>query len=158
MASALLGIDIGTSACKALVIDPDGRVRASHSAGYPLSQPHPGWSEQDPRLWIEGARQAVAGVLARIPATEIAAIGLTGQMHGLTPLDAEHRVLRPAILWNDQRTGAECAEITAAAGGLEALLAATNNRMLPGYTGGKIRWMQTHEPGLFERLRHVLNP
>lgn len=158
MAQTLLGIDIGTSGCKALLIDGDGAVLASRTETYGLSQPRPGWTEQDPQLWIEGARAAVAGVREQRPDAEIAAIGLSGQMHGLTPLDASHKVLRPAILWNDQRNGAECDDITARAGGTEGLLRQTNNRMLVGYTGGKILWMRNHEPELFGRLRHVLNP
>lgn len=155
---ALLGIDIGTSGCKALLIGIDGAVIAADTATYPLSQPRPGWTEQDPELWIEGARKAVAGALAKAPGVEILCVGLSGQMHGLTPLDADHRVLRPAILWNDQRNGAECAALTEAAGGLEGLLAATNNRMLIGYTGGKILWMRNHEPELFARMALMLNP
>ncbi|MDW6023440.1 xylulokinase [Mesorhizobium sp. BAC0120] len=158
MTQALLGIDIGTSGCKALLIDVDGAPLASCTQTYGLSQPHPGWTEQDPQLWVNGARAAVAGVLARSPGVEIAAIGLSGQMHGLTPLDAAHQVLRPAILWNDQRNGQECIDITERAGGLDGLLRQTNNRMLVGYTGGKIVWMRNHEPELFGRLRHVLNP
>lgn len=155
---ALLGIDIGTSGCKALLIGTDGAIIATDTATYPLSQPHPGWSEQDPELWVEGARRAVAGALAKAPCVEILCIGLAGQMHGLTPLDASHRVLRPAILWNDQRNAAECARLTERAGGVERLLEATNNRMLVGYTGGKIVWMQRHEPGLFARMAVALNP
>jgi len=158
MTSVILGVDIGTSGCKALLLDPEGQVVASETAHYGLSQPRPGWTEQDPELWIEGARAAIAGALAKAGPVEILAVGLSGQMHGLTPLDADRNVLRPAILWNDQRNAAECAAITEAAGGLEALLAATNNRMLVGYTGGKILWMQRHEPERFARLRHVLNP
>ncbi len=158
MTSVILGIDIGTSGCKALLLDPQGRVIAADTATYGLSQPRPGWTEQDPELWIEGARAAVAGALAKAGPVEILAVGLSGQMHGLTPLDADMNVLRPALLWNDQRNAAECAEITEAAGGLEGMLAAVNNRMLIGYTGGKIVWMQRHEPELFAKLRHVLNP
>ena len=158
MTQALLGIDIGTSGCKALLIDGNGAVLASSTETYGLSQPHSGWTEQEPQSWIEGARAAVAGVLARRPDAVVAAVGLSGQMHGLTPLDASHNVLRPAILWNDQRNAAECAEITQRAGGVEGLLAHTNNRMLIGYTGGKILWMRNHEPDLFARLRHVVNP
>jgi xylulokinase len=155
---ALLGIDIGTSGCKALLIDGEGVVLASHTETYGLSQPRPGWTEQDPASWIDGARAAVAAVLAERPEAELAAVGLSGQMHGLTPLDAGHKVLRPAILWNDQRNGAECDAITECAGGIQGLLARTNNRMLVGYTGGKIIWMRDHEPDLFGRLRHVVNP
>ncbi|MDY7533199.1 xylulokinase [Pseudomonas sp. Bout1] len=155
---ALIGIDIGTSGCKALLLDIHGAVIATDTAMYPLSQPRPGWTEQDPELWIEGARRAIAGVLARTPGVELLCVGLSGQMHGLVPLDASQRVLRPAILWNDQRNAAECEWITETAGGIERLLAATNNRMLVGYTGGKILWMQRHEPQLFARTTCVLNP
>lgn len=158
MTLALLGIDIGTSGCKALLIDAEGAVLASSTATYGLSQPRPGWTEQDPALWIEGARKAVAGAMAERRDVEIAGIGLSGQMHGLTPLDEGRRVLRPALLWNDQRNAAECDEITRQAGGLDALLSLTNNRMLVGYTGGKIVWMRHHEPELYAKLRHVVNP
>ena len=154
----LLGIDIGTSGCKALLIDIEGKVVSADIATYPLSRPRPGWTEQDPELWVEGARQAVAGALAKAPPVQILCIGLSGQMHGLVPLDASQQVLRPAILWNDQRNQAECDDIVVAAGGLDGLLAATNNRMLVGYTGGKILWMQRHEPELFARMRSMLNP
>jgi len=156
--TAILGIDIGTSGCKALLLSPAGTVLATHTATYDASAPRPGWSEQDPEDWITGARAAISGVLAKRQSTKIAAIGLSGQMHGLTPLDEAHRVLRPAILWNDQRNAVECAEMTEVVGGRTALLAETNNRMLPGYTGGKIVWMRKHEPELYRRLRHVLNP
>lgn len=158
MVEGLLGIDIGTSGCKAMLIDANGAVLASRTATYGLSQPRPGWTEQDPSLWIEGARASVAGVRSLRPDVKIAAIGLSGQMHGLTPLDSSHQVLRPAILWNDQRNGAECTDITERAGGVDGLLELTNNRMLVGFTGGKIAWMRNHEPDLFGRLRHMLNP
>jgi len=155
---ALLGIDIGTSGCKALLIGLDGAVIAAEVATYPLSQPRPGWAEQDPELWIRGAQVSVAGVLAKAPKVEILCVGLSGQMHGLVALDSRHQVLRPAILWNDQRTAAECDAMTEAAGGLPGLLAATNNRMLTGYTGSKIVWMRDHEPELYARLAVMVNP
>ena len=158
MPGAHLGIDIGTSAAKAVALSADGAILAAHSAEYGLSQPAPGWCEQAPRDWVEGARAAVAGVLERVPAREIAAVGLSGQMHGLTPLDEGHRVIRPAILWNDQRNAREAEEITSLAGGPEALRAMTTNPMLVGYTGGKILWLMRHEPEAFERMRHALNP
>src|SRR5690606_14767446 len=158
MTSALLGIDIGTSGCKALLISADGDVLASSTATYGLSQPRTGWTEQDPALWIEGARKSVASVMQQAPDVELLCVGLSGQMHGLTPLDADKNILRPAILWNDQRNGAEVEEITEKAGGLEALIGITGNRMLVGYTGGKILWMKNHEPELFAKLRYVLNP
>lgn len=163
MQEALLGIDIGTSGCKALLIGRSGAVIASGHASYPLSQPHPGWAEQDPELWIAGAQKSVAEALANAAVTEggavsVICIGLSGQMHGLVALDRSHQVLRPAILWNDQRTGRQCEAVTEAAGGIEGLLRATNNRMLPGYTGGKILWMRDHEPELYARLALMLNP
>ncbi|MEM8951637.1 MAG: xylulokinase [Pseudomonadota bacterium] len=157
MTSAFLGVDIGTSSCKALLMAPSGEVIETETVDYPLSTPKQGWSEQNPEDWVKGAAQAIAAVVGRSGAG-VGAIGLSGQMHGMTALDADDAVLRPAILWNDQRNEAECAEITEAAGGLDALLSLTNNRMLPGFTGGKIRWLQKHEPELFERLVTVLNP
>lgn len=153
-----LGIDIGTSACKALALSADGTILASRTEAYGMAQPRPGWTEQDPALWVEGARTAVGEVLKSVPASEIRSVGLSGQMHGFTPLDRDGAVVRPAILWNDQRNAAEAAEIEALAGGPEALLALTNNRMLVGYTGGKILWMQRHEPDKFERVAAALNP
>ena len=154
----VLGIDIGTSACKAVIVDDKGAVRGSETVPYPLSMPREGWSEQNPADWITGVRQAVAGLMSRAGAIKICAVGLSGQMHGLTALDVNHKVLRPAILWNDQRTADECEEITKAAGGLDGLLALTNNRMLPGYTGGKILWMRRYEPALYRKVAHALNP
>lgn len=158
MRQAVLGIDIGTSGCKALLLSTDGELIGSETATYDLAQPRPGWTEQDPALWIEGTRQAVGKLVAAHRDVEIRAIGLSGQMHGLTPLDEADRVLRPALLWNDQRNGAECAALTEKAGGEAALRGYTNNRMLLGYTGGKIAWMRNHEPDLFARLKQVLNP
>ena len=155
---AFLGIDLGTSACKVLVLSADGDIRASHTAGYGLEQPRPGWTQQNPADWVAAMEQALAAVLSVVPGGDIRGIGLSGQMHGFTPLDRAGEVLRPAILWNDQRTAAEAADIESLAGGTEALGRLTNNRMLTGYTGSKILWMQRHEPELFERLDKALNP
>ncbi len=157
MTGCYLGIDLGTSACKALLMGPGGEVIDRETVGYPLSSPREGWSEQDPADWIRGAAAAVSAVLGRSGQQPLC-IGLSGQMHGMTPLDGDGRVLRPAILWNDQRNEAECREITDAAGGLDALLDLVRNPMLLGYTGGKIRWLERHEPDHFQRLRTVLNP
>jgi xylulokinase len=155
----LIGIDIGTSATKVLVIDGTGAILARHTAGYPLSTPRPGWAEQDPADWWRAVRDGVRAVVAEIgPDVTLAGIGLSGQMHGLVPLDAADRVIRPAILWNDQRTGRQCAWITERAGGLDGLLALTNNPMLTGYTGGKIVWLRDEEPAHYERLARFLNP
>lgn len=155
---AYLGIDIGTSGCKALVLSDSGEILATHTATYDFDRPQFGWTEQDPLVWISGARASVSNVLQKVPAEQIAGVGLTGQMHGFTPIDREGRVVRPAILWNDQRNAAEAADIVALAGGTEALLKLTNNDMLTGYTAGKILWMQRHEPHLFDKTAHALNP
>ena len=155
----LIGIDIGTSATKVLVIDGTGAILARHTAGYPLSTPRPGWAEQDPADWWRAVRDGVRAVMSGLgPDLTLVGIGLSGQMHGLVPLDAADRVIRPAILWNDQRTGRQCAWITERAGGLDGLLAMTNNPMLLGYTGGKIVWLRDEEPANYERLVHFLNP
>ncbi len=146
----LVGLDVGTSAVKGVAIDEEGRLLATASAGYPLSRPQPGWSEQEPEDWWFAARD----VLGQLPEGPV---GLSGQMHGLVVLDAEHRLLRPAILWNDQRTAAECAEIEERIG-LHRLLELTGNRALPGFTAPKLLWMRRHEPELYGRIRHVLLP
>jgi len=155
----LIGIDIGTSATKVLVIDETGAILARHNADYPLHTPRPGWAEQDPADWWRAVETGIRAVLPRVQGrVELRGIGLSGQMHGLVPLDAADQVIRPAILWNDQRTGRQCAWITERAGGLEGLLALTNNPMLTGYTGGKIVWLRDEEPAHHDRLARFLNP
>jgi xylulokinase len=154
----LLGLDVSTTGAKALLIDEAGKVIASATEEYPLHTPHPLWSEQDPEDWWRGMQSAVQRVLAIADPTEISAVGLTGQMHGLVLLDRDDRVLRPAILWNDQRTGPQCAEITSLAGGLERLLTLTGNAVLPGFTAPKILWVRENEPEIYDRVAHVLLP
>src|ERR671927_1139127 len=149
---AAIGIDVGTSAVKALAVGEDGAVLARREVPYPLSTPHPGWSEQDPADWWRATEEALDGL-----ADDVAGIGLSGQMHGLVTLDAENRVIRPAILWNDQRTGAECAEIEERVG-FDRLVALTGNRALTGFTAPKLLWLRRHEPETFGRIRHVLLP
>ncbi len=151
--TALVGLDVGTSGVKALAISPTGELLARAERDYPLSTPQPGWAEQDPADWRRAAEEA----LAALGAGDIAGIGLTGQMHGLVALDAEQRVLRPAILWNDQRTAAECREIEERLG-LSRLIELTGNRALPGFTAPKLLWLRRHEPETFERIAHVLLP
>ena len=153
------GIDIGTSGCKTLIIDDRGRVVARATEEYPLSTPHPGWSEQDPERWWQAVRTTVQRVTHEFEDTgAIKGLGLSGQMHGLVALDSSGHVLRPAILWNDQRTGRQCQEIHQAVGGIAELLKLTNNQMLPGYTGGKILWVRQNEPAIYEKIRFCLNP
>ncbi|MHB1570409.1 MAG: xylulokinase [Solirubrobacteraceae bacterium] len=153
--STLVGIDVGTSGVKGLAIDPSGTVVASAEAAYPLSTPRPGWAEQDPEDWWR-ATQAVLAQLASA-AGPPAGIGLSGQMHGLVALDEAGRVLRPAILWNDQRTGPQCAEIESTLG-LERLIGLTGNRALPGFTAPKLLWLREHEPELYARIARVCLP
>ncbi|MCY6379781.1 xylulokinase [Hoeflea prorocentri] len=157
MTAAFLGIDIGTSSCKALLLSADGTVIGTQTSPYGFDQPREGWAEQDPHLWRDGAARAVKALLSEHD-VELACVGLSGQMHGMTALDAGDEVIRPAILWNDQRNAVECAEITDLAGGLDGLISMTGNQMLPGFTGGKIRWFLKHEPQAFERTRIILNP
>jgi xylulokinase len=150
----LAGLDIGTTSVKGLLVAPDGEVVARAEAQHALATPRPGWAEQDPADWWAGA-QAVLAQLRR--AGPIEGIGLAGQMHGLVALDDRDRVLRPAILWNDGRTAAECAEIESVIG-LDELIALTGNRALPGFTAPKLRWLARHEPDVYGRIAHVLLP
>jgi xylulokinase len=158
--SVTLGIDIGTSGTKTLAIDPKGAILASASAEYPCAHPRPGWSEQDPELWWQATIATVRKVLADGPfkAADIAGIGLSGQMHGSVFLDAGGQVIRPALLWNDQRTSAECAEIEQRAGGREALVRLVANPALTGFTAPKLLWVRKHEPKAWDQVRQVLLP
>ena len=144
----LIGIDLGTSTCKIIAVDPDGKVVAVASRDYPMINLRPGWAEQEPDAWWRATGEAMTDLTSQLPdgGGEVVGIGMCGQMHGLTPLDADGEVIRPAILWNDQRAAAECDWITEQAGGLDELLRMTRNRMLPGFTGGKIIWLRDHEP------------
>lgn len=155
----LLGIDVSTTATKALLIDHKGKVVAVSANEYSFDTPHPLWSEQDPPVWWYGAMQSIRSVLADSGATgdDIDAIGLTGQMHGLVLLNGDGSVLRPSILWNDQRTGAQCDEIRERVG-KDRLVQLTGNDALTGFTAPKILWVREHEPEVYERVRHILLP
>lgn len=159
MTTCYVGIDLGTSACKVLALAPDGQVLATSVREYPVLTSRPGWAEQEPARWWQETDEAVRELLGRLPeGTTVRGFGLCGQMHGLTALDEHLQVIRPAILWNDQRAAPQCAEITERAGGLAGLLELVQNRMLPGFTAGKILWLRQHEPAAYARMRHVLNP
>ncbi len=155
----LLGIDVSTTGAKALLIDQAGSVISSATTPLTLFTPRPLWSEQDPREWWQGIVQSIRVVLAQagIPGSSVSAIGLTGQMHGLVLLDEHAEVLRPAILWNDQRTGAQCDEIRSRLG-KERLIQITGNDALTGFTAPKILWVQQNEPEIYANGRHILLP
>ena len=154
-----LGIDVSTTATKALLMDSTGQVIAVHSTSYGFETPHPLWSEQSPALWWDGAQRSIRAALdkAGISGEAVAAVGLTGQMHGLVLLDAEGNVLRPAILWNDGRTQSQCDEIHQRIG-YEKFIQITGNVALAGFTAPKILWVRENEPQVYNRAAHVLLP
>jgi xylulokinase len=155
VSGALVGIDVGTSAVKGVAIDDSGAVLALCEESYPLVTPKAGWAEQDPEDWWT----ASAAVLERLThATgRAAAIGLSGQMHGLVALDRRGRVIRPAILWNDQRAARECGEIEQMLG-VERLVELTGNRAVAGFTAPKLLWLRRHEPACYERIARIALP
>jgi len=157
---AYLGIDIGTSGTKTLAIDEHGHILASAVEPHTSYFPRPLWSEQDPEDWwratVRSVRRAVAK--ARLKPADVKAIGLSGQMHGAVFLDRNDKVIRRAILWNDQRTAAECAEIEQRVGGRENLIKLAANPALTGFTAPKILWLRNHEPQNYERTRKILLP
>ena len=150
--TTLVGLDVGTTGVKAVAITSEGNVVSSTEEGYPLATPQPGWSEQDPEDWVRASERA----LARL-GVNTQRVGYSGQMHGLVCLDEHDRVLRPAILWNDQRTAAECAEIEERVG-LERLISLTGNRALPGFTAPKLLWLRRHEPDVYARIHRIVLP
>jgi xylulokinase len=155
----VLGIDVSTTATKAVLVDEVGRVVGVGSESYDYDVPHPLWSEQDPAAWWEAAQAAIRSVLdtSGVGADGIDAVGLTGQMHGAVLLDRSDAPLRPAILWNDQRTGAECDEIREIVGA-RRLIELTGNDALTGFTAPKLRWVRRHEPDVWGRIAHILLP
>ena len=155
----LLGIDISTTGAKALLITLNGRVISSATTPLELSTPHPLWSEQEPDEWWHGIKLSIRKALteANIKGDEISAIGMTGQMHGLVLLDGEGKVLRPSILWNDQRTGAQCEEMRTLIG-KERLIEICGNDALTGFTAPKILWVKENEPEIYKKVKHILLP
>ena len=160
MSRYLIGLDVGTSGAKCILCDDTGRVLASSTQEYPLYTPRPGWAEQDPEDWWDGVKRGLNALFTKCPIDKnlIAGISFSGQMHGLVALDKDLNVIRPAILWNDQRTQKQCDWLTERAGGVEGLLKYTNNRMLTGYTGGKILWLRDEEPENFSRMKVFVCP
>lgn len=158
--SVFLGIDIGTSGTKTLAINDKGKILAEASAGYPCYHPKPAWSEQDPEDWWQATVKTIRAVVrkAKLKPAAVKSIGLSGQMHGSVFLDKNQQVIRKALLWNDQRTDAECTEIERRAGGREALIGMVANPALTGFTAPKILWLRNHEPRNFERTVKILLP
>lgn len=150
---AIVGIDVGTTSVKARALSETGDVLARAEEEYPLATPRPGWAEQEPETWW----RATESCLARLELDEVAGIGLLGQMHGLVALDRDLEVLRPAILWNDQRTALECEQFEERLGRAR-LIELTGNRALTGFTAPKLLWLRNNEPETFKRIRHILLP
>jgi len=155
----LLGIDVGTSGSKALLVEESGEVVASVTTEYSMFTPHPLWAEQNPEDWWGATIKSIRATFdtAGVRPDEIASVGLTGQMHGLVLLDREGQILRPCIMWNDQRTGGQCAAITERVG-FERVLQLTGNPVLPGFTAPKIIWVRENEPQIYAKVAHILLP
>ena len=151
-----LGLDLGTSGIKAMLVDDRFATVGVAHASLSVSRPQPGWSEQDPADWIAGAEAVIAALLRDHPAAmaRLQAIGLSGHMHGAVLLDASDRVLRPCILWNDGRSGPQCAELTARAD----FHGIAGNLVMAGFTAPKLLWVQSHEPAVFDAVAKVLLP
>ncbi len=154
----VIGVDVGTSGTKAIAMDESGALLASALKEYPLHSPKPNWAEQNPADWHKATLEALTELASKVDAKNVVAIGLTGQMHGSVFLDANDNVLRPALLWCDQRTASQCVEITEKAGGEAALVEMVANPALTGFTAPKILWLRDNEPDLFEKTRKVLLP
>ena len=154
-----IGIDVGTTGAQAVAVDEEGRVVATASSEYPLLTPRPRWIEQDPARWWEGVREILASTARDVEAAgrSVAGVGLTGQMHGSVFLDAAGEVIRPALLWNDQRTVKQCEDITQAVGE-RRLVEITGNPALTGFQAPKVLWLRDEEPDAFGRVEHVLLP
>jgi len=152
-----LGVDVGTSGVGVVALDAEGRAVARSDHPLALLTPRPGWTEQEPEGWVAATEAGLREVAAAVGADRVAAIGLSGQMHGMVALDGADRVLRPALLWNDQRTGDAVAEIEAAVGRAR-LIERTGNPAITGFQLPKVVWLRRHEPGVFARTAHVLLP
>ena len=152
-----IGVDLGTSACKFLLVDRSGTVCSQATVEYPLSMPHTGWSEQDPAGWWDACLRGIPALLRGFDAAQVQGIGVGGQMHGLVALDAAGGVLRPAILWNDSRTAQQTAYLNEVVG-RETLSRYTGNIAFAGFTAPKLLWMRENEPELFARIHKIMLP
>ena len=154
-----IGIDIGTTGAKAVLININGVVVTTATNEYPMFTPHPFWAEQNPDDWWNAACKSIQNVLSqsKVNTRDVKGVGLTGQMHGLVTLDKDGKVLYPCIMWNDQRTGEECLEITEKVG-FNNLLSITGNQVLPGFTAPKIIWLRKNKPNVYSKINRVLLP
>ena len=152
-----IGIDLGTSACKLLLMDERGEIAGVVSKSYGVEYPRPGWSQQDPDQWWRAVREGVPALIAGIDTGQVAGIGCGGQMHGLVVLDERDEVIRPAILWNDGRTAEQVRYLNETVG-IPRLLRLTGNIAYAGFTAPKVLWMRDEEPELFDRVAHVMLP
>lgn len=152
-----LGIDIGTSELKALIVNAQDDIVASSHATLSVQRPHPHWAEQDPESWWQACEQVLAALRQQVPEAwhAIRAIGLSGQMHGAVLLDADGQVLRPCILWNDTRSAAQCETLRTRH---PQMMHISGNMIMPGFTAPKLRWVAEHEPAIFRRIAKVLLP
>ncbi|MCU6157056.1 xylulokinase, partial [Enterobacter hormaechei] len=150
-----IGIDLGTSGVKAILLSEQGDVLATQTEKLQVSRPHPLWSEQDPEQWWQATDRAMTALGEQHSLRDVKALGIAGQMHGATLLDSQHRVLRPAILWNDGRCAEECAILEER---VPASREITGNLMMPGFTAPKLLWVQRHEPDIFRQVAKVLLP
>ena len=157
MADVVIGLDLGTGGVRAIAIDLQGQIIAQTTRSYPLLTPQPGWTEQNPSDWVEASLDALSHITQQLNGHRAIALGLSGQMHGMVPLDAEGTVIRPAILWNDQRTGKAVEEIEAAIPRHE-LIQRTGNPAITGFQLPKLVWLRTEEPQAYALLRHSLLP
>ena len=152
-----IGIDVGTSSIKALLVDENGKVLASSNPEYPFQTPAPLQAETDPEVWWDATCKAIRELLGHTSADLIGGVGLTGQMHGLVLLDDQGNPLRPCIMWNDQRSFEECEEMTETLGKTE-VIKITGNPILAGFTAPKLRWVEKNEPEVFAKISKVLLP
>ena len=152
----LLGLDVGTTGARAVAVDESGRLVSEASSEYPLHAPYPGWTEQNPEDWWRGTKEALAEIVSQLE-DEVVGIGLTGQMHGSVFLDSSDEVIRPALLWNDQRTEKQCEEITETVGD-ERLIQLAGNPALTGFQAPKVLWLRDEEPENYEKLSRILLP
>ena len=155
----VLGIDLGTSGTKTVLFDQNGKGIASATVEYPMYQPQNGWAEQDPKDWYNAAVSTIRTVLEKsgVDRDDVISLGISGQMHGLVMLDEKDEVIRPSIIWCDQRTAKECEEITPKVG-YDNLIRITANPALPGFTLSKLIWVRNHEPENYAKCKHVLLP